>query len=40
VQLLAEQGQVDQLDEHGLELVAGLVALMLAEGGKVRLRGG
>jgi hypothetical protein len=40
MQLLAEKGQVDQLNEHGLELIAGLVALMLAEGRKMRLRGG
>jgi cell division protease FtsH len=39
VQLLAEQREVHQLDKHRLKLVADLVALMLAEGGKVRLGG-
>ena len=39
VELLADQGQVGQLDQRRLQLVAYLVALVLPEGGKMGLGG-
>ena len=36
VELLADEGKVDQLHEHRLQLVADLLALMRSEGRKVR----